>query len=69
MNLIKKIDETEQSLFSKINFDTSYYYWSDKLELKKLVFIENKDNYGFIPCYPYNDISYTDLIGKNLLIF
>jgi hypothetical protein len=34
-----------------------------------LVFIKNKDNCGFIPCYPYNDISYTDLVGKHLLIF
>ncbi len=70
MNIIKKIDTNDKSLFSNMNFDKSYYYWCDKLELQKLVSFEDKDKQRFIPCYPYgNDISYVDLIGKSLLIF
>ena len=62
MNIFKKIDANNQSLFSKINFDSSYYYWCDKLELQKLVSFEGKDKYRFI----YASIDYKDTESQHM---
>jgi hypothetical protein len=66
MSIIQKID-FNSNIFNDTFYESAYYYWCDKLELHKL--ISFGDNFKYIPCYPYENINYTDMIGKNVLIF
>lgn len=57
-----------------VDFDSSYYYWSDKNDLNKLNLIKenhNIDGEYYLPCIPFDTIkyNYNELIGKNILIF
>ena len=67
MSFIKIIDSDESNIFTDIDWDSSYLYWCDKLELQKLITV--KEDLRYIPCCLYDTIDYNDLKGKNILIF
>lgn len=62
----KDIDNLSGEL-ENINLNSLYFYWSDKIEINKLITIKNELNY--LPVYPYSSIEYDKLINSDVLIF
>lgn len=52
---------------NKMNIEQNYYYWSNKNDINKLLSIKNNEYY--LPCYPCEQINYSELIDKDVLIF
>lgn len=67
MNILKQIDSIDNTFFDSIQFDSTFSYWCSKNELQKLISVD--DNLKYLPCVPYEDIDYNELIDSNVLIF
>lgn len=67
MSILNLIDSTDNTFFDSIQFDSSYSYWCSKNELQKLIL--SNDNLKYLPCIPYEEIDYNELIGNDVLIF
>lgn len=67
MSVIQKIDYNDKKLYNDKYFNSSYYYWCDIVELKKMISLD--EDLKYLPCYPYEPLNHIDLINKNLLIF
>ena len=67
MDSAKIIKPNEYDIFEDISGNEAYFYWCDKTELQKLFTI--REDLEYLPCFPYESISYKDLIGKKLLMF
>ena len=48
-------------------YKQNYYYWSNDNDIDKLLTIKNNEYY--LPCYPREQINYSELIDKDVLIF
>ncbi len=64
---IENFSSNDLNIFNDENIFQTYFYWADKLELQKLL-TENENN-EYIPCFPYDEIDFTEICGKNILIF
>ena len=68
---IENFSSKDLKIFNDENISQTYFYWADRLELQKLL-TENKnenENNEYIPCFPYDEIDFTEICGKNILIF
>ena len=66
--MIKNYDKSDSTnILNKINSDSLYFYWSDKIEINKLITVKNNLNY--LPVYPYSFVEYDQLIDSDILIF
>ena len=67
MNCINSCDLIKNNILNKINVESLYFYWNDKVEIKKLFNV--KQELKYLPSYPYENINYSDLINSDVFIF